>query len=170
MLDQGIHMVDLMRLFCGEFVEVKSYVSNKYWHHDVEDNAFALMKDKQGRIAMLHSSATQWQHRFSLEIALAHGYLVLSGILSGSKSYGEEKLIIGRRDESDVGTTKETVVTFLEDNSWRDEIFEFANAIINDKTIDVGNSSDASSTMKLVYKIYWSDPEWRTSYKIENPD
>ena len=113
LLDQGIHMVDLMRLFCGEFVEVKSYVSNKYWHHDVEDNAFALMKDKQGRIAMLHSSATQWQHRFSLEIALAHGYLVLSGILSGSKSYGEEKLIIGRRDESDVGTTKETVLTFL---------------------------------------------------------
>ena len=29
LLDQGIHMVDLMRLFCGEFTEVKSFVSNK---------------------------------------------------------------------------------------------------------------------------------------------
>jgi predicted dehydrogenase len=28
LLNQGIHMVDLMRLFCGEFVEVKSFVSN----------------------------------------------------------------------------------------------------------------------------------------------
>src|SRR5262245_52087026 len=28
LLDQGIHMVDLMRLFCGEFEDVKSYVSN----------------------------------------------------------------------------------------------------------------------------------------------
>jgi len=53
-----------MRLFCGDFIEVKSYVSNNYWKCDVEDNAYALMKDRQGRIAMLHSSATQWHHRF----------------------------------------------------------------------------------------------------------
>ena len=46
LLDQGIHMLDLMRLFCGEFVEVKSYVSNDYWKHDVEDNAYALLKDE----------------------------------------------------------------------------------------------------------------------------
>jgi predicted dehydrogenase len=64
LLDQGIHMVDLMRLFCDEFVEVKSYISNRYWNHDVEDNVYALMRDTRGRVAILHSSATQWQHRF----------------------------------------------------------------------------------------------------------
>ena len=31
LLDQGIHMVDLMRLFCDEFEEVKSFISNSYW-------------------------------------------------------------------------------------------------------------------------------------------
>ena len=65
LLDQGIHMVDLMQLFCGEFNEVKSYVTNSYWNHDVEDNAYALMRDTKGRVAMLHSTATQWQHQFS---------------------------------------------------------------------------------------------------------
>lgn len=170
LLDQGIHMVDLMRLFCGEFAEVKSYVSNSYWKHDVEDNAYALLKDKQGRIAMLHSSATQWQHRFSLEIALREGYLELQGILSGSKSYGEEKLIIGRRDESDVGAAKEEVITYLEDNSWRDEIFEFADAIINRQKIQSGSSLDAYLTMKLVYSIYYADKQWRDAFDIKSPD
>jgi predicted dehydrogenase len=170
LLDQGIHMVDLMRLFCGEFTEVKSYVSNRYWKHDVEDNVYALMRDSHGRIAILHSSATQWQHRFSLDIALSEGYLELRGILSGSKSYGEEKLIIGRRDESDTGTAREETLTYLEDNSWRDEINEFADAIVNGSAIHNGTSVDALGTMKLVYRIYYSDSEWREAYNIPNYD
>lgn len=170
LLDQGIHMVDLMQLFCGDFVEVKSFVSNSYWKHDVEDNVYALLRDRQGRIAMLHSSATQWQHRFSLDIALTEGHLELQGILSGSKSYGQEKLIIHKRDEADTGTTQEEMLTYLEDNSWRDEINEFADAIVNHDTIKYGGSADALATMKLVYRIYYADPEWRESFKIECPD
>jgi predicted dehydrogenase len=170
LLDQGIHMVDLMRLFCGDFVEVMSCVSNSYWHHNVEDNAYALMRDKEGRVAMLHSSATQWQHRFALDIALTEGYLELRGILTGSKSYGQETLIIGRRDESDTGTAREETVTYLEDNSWRDEIYEFADAIVNGVKIEFGNSAEALATMKLVYRIYYADPDWRKAYGIENPD
>ena len=170
LLDQGIHMVDLFRLFCGEFVEVKSWVSNRYWNHDVEDNVYALMQDRKGRVAMLHSSATQWQHRFGLEIALTEGYLELHGILSGSKSYGEEKLIIGRRNESETGTAREEVITFLEDNSWGDEINEFAEAICNGGAVLSGNSTDALETMKLVYRIYCADPLWRETYSIPCPD
>lgn len=170
LLDQGIHMVDLMRFFCGEFVEVKSYVSNSYWKHDVEDNAYALLKDTQDRIAILHSSATQWQHRFSLEITLREGYLELQGILSGSKSYGEEKLIMGKRDESEVGAAQEEIITYLEDNSWKDEIFEFADAIINNQPIQSGTSLDAYLTMKLVYNIYYADQEWRKEFNIQYPE
>lgn len=171
LLDQGIHMVDLMLLFCGDFKEVKSFVSNKHWNHDVEDNAYSIMRDKKGRIATLHSSATQWQHKFNLHIALTQGYLELRGILSGSKSYGEEKLAIGRRiDESEVGSLHEDVISYLEDNSWRDEIHEFADIIIKGSRIKHGGSADALQTMKLVYRIYYADPEWRKSYNIANPD
>jgi predicted dehydrogenase len=170
LLDQGIHMVDLMRFFCGDFVEVKSFVSNSYWHHDVEDNAYALMRDHHCRIATLHSSATQWQHRFLLEIGLSEGYLELRGILTGSKSYGSERLVIGKRDESNNGTSREEIITYIEDNSWRDEVYEFADAIINNNKIEYGNSADALATMKLVYRIYHADPEWRDAYKITDPD
>jgi len=171
LLDQGIHLVDLMRLFCGEFDEVKSFISNDFWKHDVEDNVFAIMKDRKGRIAMLNSSATQWQHKFDLEISLSNGYIELHGILSGSKSYGEERIIIGLRDEeSDNGQMESKTIKFLQDNSWRDEIYEFASAILNDRPIESGTSYDALETMKLVFKIYYNDINWREQFKINNPD
>src|SRR3972149_10673906 len=122
------------------------------------------MRDKKGRIGMLHSSATQWQHLFSLNISLTDGFLELQGILTGTKSYGEEKLLIGRRTESDTGTARKEELTYLEDNSWRDEIYEFADAISNNNIVWSGNSADALTTMKLVYRIYWADPDWRDTY------
>ena len=170
LLDQGIHMLDLMRLFSGEFIEVKSFVENSYWEHDIEDNAYAIMKDTSGRVAMLHSSATQWQHRFVMEITLSEGYIELHGILSGSKSYGEEKIIIGRRDDESMnGQMESKTIKFLTDNSWKDEIFEFADSIINNKSIISGTSNDALETMKLVYSIYYNDEKWRNKFNIKNP-
>jgi len=170
LLDQGIHMVDLMRLFCGKFEKVKSFISNDYWMHDVEDNAFAIMQDTRGRIAMLHSSGTQWQHRFSLHVTLSEGYLELQGILTGSKSYGEEKLVVAKRVDSPVGTLSEEVISYLDDNSWGDEVNEFAKAIVSKSKIKFGGSEDALETMKLVYRIYYADPKWRKKYSIRNPD
>jgi predicted dehydrogenase len=171
LLDQGIHMVDLMRLFSGEFTEVKSFVSNDYWKHDVEDNAYAIMKDAKGRVAIFNSTATQWQHKFNLEISLTNGYIELHGILSGSKSYGEERIVIGmRNEESNDGQMESKTIKFLQDNSWKDEIFEFAEAVINDKNIESGTSEDALQTMKLVYSIYYNDTEWRDKYNINNPN
>ena len=168
LLDQGIHMMDLMRLFCGDFVEIKSFVSNDFWKHDVEDNAYALMKDSKGRISMINSSATQWKHKFSLEISLTMGYIELHGILSGSKSYGEEIIIIGKRDlNSSSGQMQKTTIKFLNDNSWRDEISEFANCIIKDKSIRYGTSYDALQCMKLVNEIYYQDINWRNKFKIK---
>lgn len=169
LLDQGIHMADLMRLFCGEFTEIKSFVSNSYWQHDVEDNAFALMRDQKGRIAMLHSSATQWQHRFHMFISLTEGFLELRGILSGSKSYGQEKLVIGHRSDHDTGTLRQETINYLDDNSWRDEIFDFAENIAKGSKVDSGTSADALATMKLVYGIYYADPQWRQAFDIPNP-
>ena len=171
LLDQGIHMVDLIRLFCGcEFVDIQSFISNQYWHHDVEDNAYAMMKDEKGRIALIHSSATQWQHRFSLEIALTEGYLELKGLLTGSKSYGRERLVIGRRDEADTGSQRDEILNYLEDNSWRDEVNEFADAVVHQHPIEYGSSKEALATMKLIYQIYCADPKWKSTYHIEQPD
>ncbi len=170
LLDQGIHMVDLIQLFCGDFLEVQSNVSNDFWGCDVEDNVFAIMRNPEGRIAMLHSTATQWQHLFSLSIFFTDGYLRLNGILTGSKSYGQERLIIGRRTNLSTGSDREETITYLEDNSWRDEINEFVDCIVNSRPIKSGTIEEALAAMKLVFRIYWADTIWRKKWKIPNPD
>ena len=170
LLDQGIHMVDLMRLFAGEFVQVFSFISNGHWGYDVEDNAYALMKTESGTIAMLNSSATQWRHRFHLDINLQKGSLILGGILSGSKSYGAETLtVVKANPKSDNGDPLEQVLRYNKDPSWFSEVNEFVDSIKKNRPVVSGSSLDALNTMKLVYKIYYSDSEWREKYKIPNP-
>ena len=167
LLDQGIHMVDLMRLFAGEFTQVHSFVSNDYWRHDVEDNAYALMRTDAGVVGMLHSSATQWRHRFSLDITLEKGALILSGILSGSKSYGAETLTVVHAGDDDLGDPKEQVTRYNTDPSWADEIADFVDAVRTGREITDGSSDDALRTMDLVYRIYAADPEWRERWNLD---
>ena len=91
--DQGIHILDLINFFCGKFTDYKSFISNKFWKYDVEDDAFAILKNKN-TIASIHSTALQWEHKFRLEISLERGAIMLNGILSGSKTYGKERIQI----------------------------------------------------------------------------
>ncbi len=168
LLDQGIHMLDMICHFAGHFDEVKSFISNNYWGHDVEDNAYAIMRNKEGCIAMLHSTATQWQHKFRLEIALRDALLELSGILSGTKSYGDERLkIIPKKEGSSVGSFLEITNSYLDDKSWQCEIDEFAEIIMTDKDVVNGNSEDALRVMELLYQIYHADEKWRKTFNIE---
>jgi predicted dehydrogenase len=167
LLDQGIHMVDLMRLFGGEFVDVHSYISNDYWGFDVEDNAYALMRTQTGIVGMLHSSATQWRHRFFLDINLEKGSINLGGILTGSKSYGAETMtVVWANPDDDEGDPREQMTRYNKDTSWANEIAEFSNAIKTEKPIQFGGSKDALLTMQLVYDIYKADKKWKKKYNI----
>jgi len=164
LLDQGIHMVDLMHLFVAEpFEEVHAFVDNGYWGHDVEDNAYAIMRSRSGVVAMLHSSATLWRHRFSLDLSLTEGSLQLSGILSGTKSYGEERLTMMHREDEAHGLPTEYITTFVKDESWAREIDEFVRCILEDKPVTCGRSEDARSSMETVHRIYQADPSWAGS-------
>lgn len=166
LLDQGIHMVDLIRLFAGEFNQIHSFIDNSFWNHDVEDNAYALMKSDTGIVAFLHSSATQWRHRFHLDINLEKGSIGLSGILSGSKSYGAETITIAYKAENESGDPREVTVRYNEDNSWRDEIGVFVDNILKDEKVINGSSLEALNTMELVYKIYCADEKWKNKYNL----
>ena len=170
LLDQGIHMVDLIRLFGGEFSEVHSYVSNAHWGYDVEDNAYSLMRSSTGVIAMVTSSATQWRHQFFLEITLSKGSLVLGGILSGSKSYGSETLtVVTANPSNDRGDPREQMTKYNEDVSWMAEVGSFQKIVTNDLPVHFGSSDDAIRTLALVYEIYYQDESWRSKFNIANP-
>jgi predicted dehydrogenase len=160
LMDQGIHMVDLFLHLGGEFDTVKSEISNLYWHMEVEDNAFVIMKNsKTGVVASLHSTMTQWRHLFSIEVFLEKGYMVLNGLITGSMSYsveGEEVLSVAKsRSTAPAATFKdEERLRYTTNNSWRYEIEHFFNAIILDVPVTIGNSEDAYALMQVLDACY----------------
>ncbi len=157
LLDQGIHMLDLFLHLAGDFDRVKAELSNSFWNLEVEDNAFVLLRNtKTGVDASLHSTMTQWRHLFSLEVFLEKGYMVLNGLLTSSKSYGEEILTLAKNKSMvpAVSWEDEETTEYTVDNSWRYEIEHFFGAILNNTQIEIGNSNDALKLMTMIDRIY----------------
>ena len=159
LLDQGIHMLDLFRYFSNnEFECLSSHLSTSFWDIECEDNAFLTLKSTGGVIATLHSSATQWRHKFLLEMTFEEGYLNLDGILSETRSYAPETLIIGQREFEDVtfamGKPKQSTTYFEYDKSWELELEEFIDAVRGNSSILNGTSQDAFEIMKITDHVY----------------
>ena len=157
LLDQGIHMLDLFLHLAGDFDRVKAELSNSFWNLEVEDNAFVILRNtKTGVDASLHSTMTQWRHLFSLEVFLEKGYMVLNGLLTSSKSYGEEILTLAKNKSRvpAVSWEDEERTEYTVDNSWRYEMEHFFGAISNNTQIEIGNSNDALKLMTMIDRIY----------------
>lgn len=158
LLDQGIHMLDLFNLFCGDFESVKAFSSNNYWGFELEDNAFVILNNKQGQSGMLHSSATLWRHKFKLEIGLAKGYMTIEGLLSKSGSYGRETLTVGRQQFEDeafaIGNPSEEITYFDKDQSWDIEVDLFVDAIKKNTNVERSSSMDALKVMRIIDRAY----------------
>jgi len=159
LLDQGIHMLDLFRYLSGnEFECLNSHLTSSYWNIECEDNAFLTLKSSKNEVATLHSSATQWKHKFLLEMAFEDGYINLDGILSSTRSYAPETLIVGRREFEDItfamGKPKESITYFEYDKSWEFELAEFVDAIKGIAPVVNGTSQDAYEIMKIIDYVY----------------
>ena len=159
LIDQGIHMLDLMfHLSDQKFAVQHSLVSTLFWDIESEDNVFALLKSKNNVVASLHSSATQWRHKFLLEMCFENGYLNLDGILSGTRSYAPETIRYGKREFEDIthamGKPQEKVIWFENDDSWEIEVNDFADAIISNTKIKTGTITDAMNALQCVEDIY----------------
>lgn len=159
LMEQGIHVVDLSRWFLGEFDEVACFIGTQYWQTgSLEDNAFALFRTAQGKVASIHSSLTQWHNLFSFEVFGRDGFMAVEGLGGG---YGTERLVFGPRDFS-APFAKEVVEFRGEDRSWRDEWHEFVRAIREDQE-PIGDASDGIEAMRLVVAAYEAAGTGRTA-------
>ena len=159
LLDQGIHMLDLLRYIVGDFTEINGFTDKLVWKEaKAEDTAFATLRTKDGKVATLHSSAIQWKHKFDLDIILTDGYIALNGLLTSTNSYGEEKITYYKKDlekkSGKLGNPIEYTLSFDEDNSWNIEMEEFYDAICRDIPIENGTIEDAVKVMRLISAVY----------------
>ena len=150
LIDQGPHMIDLSRMFLGDFVEYQGYAHTYFWDMPVDDNGFMLLKTAKHQTAFLHVSCTEWKNLFSMEIYGKKGKLELFGL---GGSYGTEK-IIWYKMLPEMGPPETICWEFpMGDDSWEFEMNEFYKDILLDREPEAG-LADAVAALKIIEKIY----------------
>jgi predicted dehydrogenase len=166
LMDQGVHALDLLRWFAGEFLEAAGMISTGFWPiSPAEDNVFALLRSKGGALAQLHASWTEWKNAFRFEVFGERGYLRVSGL---GGSYGPESLCLGVREM--LGEVpREQIFEFPgPDESLLREWEAFVRAVLDGRELE-SDGFDALRTMLLVEAIYRAAREGRTAQLTEEP-
>jgi predicted dehydrogenase len=157
LLDQGVHLIDLIRWFGGEIESVFGKVETRFWEIEVEDSAFAILTTSKNVTAMFHVSWFNWKNIFSFEIFGSDGYVRIDGL---GGSYGPETLEFGKR-KKEGGKPDVQVISFpSEDVSWSEEWKEFKGAIQECRE-PLGNGYDGMMANAVIQRIYDSSRERR---------
>lgn len=156
LIDQGSHVIDLARLYLGDFVRVAGFTDRAFWRAQGEDNAFALLKTAQGRVAALHVSLTNWKPEHVFELYGTKGYLIVEGL--GKKYGGRELLKVGirpaLREGRGPGLREKIIACDTDaDASLAREFRAFQDAITRTREPEPGGR-DAFVVLKIVEKIY----------------
>ena len=68
LMDNGTHLIDLVRYISGDPTEVFGLATNKVWGLGVEDEGIALMRTVEGATASIEASWHEWRgYRFHIE-------------------------------------------------------------------------------------------------------
>jgi predicted dehydrogenase len=91
LIDQGLHLIDLVRYLTGDVDLAFSELRTDFWPMEVEDNAYVALRSRAGAFAWLHASWTEWKNIFSFELAMRTAKLDVQGL---GGSYGTERLTL----------------------------------------------------------------------------
>jgi predicted dehydrogenase len=150
LIDQGIHLIDLARLFVGDIRDVRGSALTYFWDMPVDDNVFMLLTANGGQTAFLHASCTEWKNLFSFEIYGRTAKLHAEGL---GGSYGLERLAYYRM-LPEMGPPETTIWEYPRaDESWRMEMDEFLEDIRLNREPAAG-LADARAALAVVDAIY----------------
>jgi len=154
LLDQGIHMLDLMIYFGGPFDEVNAIVTNNLWNVEgIEDNAFVILQNNKDKVsASLHSTMIEWRYVFSLEVLMESGYLALNGLKTPSGSYGKEVLTICDDKRRSAGRSESTIIEFKNNNTWEKEVSGFFDGVMGTPKTNLPDALEVMKTIKEAYR------------------
>jgi predicted dehydrogenase len=165
-IDNGVHLLDLARWFMDdEFVEAQGSVTSTMdvcekladgslkvkRASDCEDNGFGVFKTRDGRVASLHSSWTQWQGYLFVEIVGTHGMITVDNDqIQGHVTYQSFT-----RHGDPIGNVREVPPLAKPDPSWRLQLEELLAAIREGRE-PRPNGLDGLQALRMVDALYRS--------------
>ena len=150
LIDQGMHLIDLSRMFLGGFTGVKGFAHTYFWDMEVEDNGFMILTTPEKQTASLHVSWTEWKNRFSFELYGKDAKIEISGL---GGSYGVEKITYYKMLPQ-MGPPETTRWEYpFPDLSWGKELEEFIVDIRLHRRPSPG-LEDARAALEVIEKVY----------------
>ena len=150
LIDQGVHLIDLARIFLGDFDDVRGYARTFFWDMPVDDNAFMLLGTPSGQSAFLHVSCTEWKNLFSFEIYGRDAKLHVEGL---GGSYGLERLSYYRM-LPEMGPPETTIWEYPRgDRSWEHEMELLLEDVALGREPDA-SLADARAALVIAEAIY----------------
>ena len=149
LMDQGVHILDLIYWFFGPLPLQSSFVATSFWNMSVDDNAVLTLGDKK-KWATFHVSCSEWKNTFALEIYGRKGKILINGL---GRSYGTESLTYYQM-LPEMGPPKIENFEFPEpDQSW---YLDLKNLIdhVEKKTPLWGDLNSAKYSLEQVTKAY----------------
>ena len=145
-IDNACHILDITRWFMGDFSSCVGMIGNTYWKKTaVEDVAGGLYKTKEGKLAIITSSWTQWTGYMSLEVWGGKGYILIDSKLG-------DNVIMGSNTSS-----KKKIFDFshMPLSSYEDELSYFVSCI--QKNVEPKpNASDGAAVVHMIESVYVS--------------
>jgi predicted dehydrogenase len=159
LLDQGVHLADLIHGVAGLPAEAVAFLRTAVWPVEpLEDNAYAMFRYEDGIVAQMQVSMTQWKNRFSFEVFGERGAVAVEGL---GGSYGEERLIVTRR-RLEGGAPDVAERSFPgPDGSWAAEWADFIGAVVENRPPRHGTVGDGVAVMRMIDALYRSAREGR---------
>ena len=148
LLDNGCHLLDLSRYFCGSFDSGIGSFSNSYWKDiEVEDTASAIFKSKGGVTATIFCSWRLLSGYFFFELNGSNGYINVDGRFD---THGGDKIYWSKKGDNKI-LSKD--FSHIKPNSYKLEIENFVTTILSN-----GNCSpslkDGFEIMKMISYVY----------------
>jgi predicted dehydrogenase len=161
LLDQGVHVIDLASVIMPDLQVVSAYSKTHYWDMSVDDNTWAILKDRNDATFTFHVSSSEWKNEFRFEVYTRKRKYQWLGL---GRSYGTEKLLIyTMKPEMGPPDFAEKVYPD-EDLSWKKENTNFLNSIQKNEPI-FGGLADADRCLRLVDQIYTISAKTQNSSK-----
>lgn len=102
LLDNGAHILDLFRWFVGDFSDCFGHVRTLCMPIEVEDNGMGLFRSKDGKMAFIQSSWTEWSGYMYMEVYGSEGSVIIDNrgerIANTSKWLTSSETIYTKKD------------------------------------------------------------------------
>ena len=155
-MDPGIHILNLLQLFCTKIkIEYVKKLRN-FWKTGVEEEVIIVMSSREIPIINISISILRWRSTFDIRGNGVKGYC---RVIGRDRSYGEQNYFTGKRWGWLVGKkqkhTEKKIIQKKSKNVFQDELSAIIKTLKNKKiNIMPCTDKEALETMLLIKNLY----------------